>query len=90
MRRFILMHMRTTLNIDDALSVRATELSGLSEKQRSSVPASRPLLPRRARDASRLLGGLIGAFGLCGGAVRRVGAMILVDTSVWVDHFPDG
>ena len=28
----ILMHMRTTLNIDDALLGRATELSGLKEK----------------------------------------------------------
>ena len=31
-RMAILMHMRTTLNIDDALLGRATQLSGLSEK----------------------------------------------------------
>jgi Arc/MetJ family transcription regulator len=56
------MHMRTTLNIDEALLVRATELSGLQEKT-AVVRAGLEALV--ARESARRLAAL-------GGTDRRV------------------
>lgn len=58
----ILMHMRTTLNIDDALLGRATELSGLREKT-AVVRAGLEALV--AKESARRLAAL-------GGSDRRV------------------
>ena len=61
-RTGILMHMRTTLNIDDALLGRATELSGLREKT-AVVRAGLEALV--AKESARRLAAL-------GGSDRRV------------------
>jgi Arc/MetJ family transcription regulator len=61
----ILMHMRTTLNIDDALLGRATELSGLREKT-AVVRAGLEALV--ARESARRLAALGGT----DGRVRRI------------------
>jgi Arc/MetJ family transcription regulator len=58
----ILMHMRTTLNIDDALLGRATELTGLGEKTAVVRAGLEALI---ARESARRLAGL-------GGTDRRV------------------
>ncbi len=53
----ILMHMRTTLNIDDALLVRATELSGLREKTAVVRAGLEALVARESARRLAVLGG---------------------------------
>lgn len=57
-RAGILMHMRTTLNIDDALLGRATELSGLREKTAVVHAGLKALV---AQESARRLAALGGA-----------------------------
>ena len=51
------MHMRTTLNIDDALLVRATELSGLREKTAVVRAGLEALVSRESARRLAALGG---------------------------------
>ena len=51
------MHMRTTLNIDDALLVRATELSGLREKTAVVRAGLEALVARESARRLAALGG---------------------------------
>ena len=53
----ILMHMRTTLNIDDALLGRATQLSGLSEKTAVVRAGLEALVARESARRLAALGG---------------------------------
>jgi Arc/MetJ family transcription regulator len=53
----ILMHMRTTLNIDDALLGRATELSGLREKTAVVRAGLEALVARESARRLAALGG---------------------------------
>jgi len=53
----ILMHMRTTLNIDDALLERATELSGLQEKTAVVRAGLEALIARESSRRLATLGG---------------------------------
>ena len=54
----ILMHMRTTLNIDDALLERATELSGLREKTAVVRAGLEALVARESARRLAALGGI--------------------------------
>ncbi len=54
----ILMHMRTTLNIDDALLERATELSGLREKTAVVRAGLEALVARESARRLATLGGI--------------------------------
>lgn len=56
-RSSILAHMRTTLNIDDALLVRATELSGLREKTAVVRAGLEALVARESARRLAALGG---------------------------------
>jgi Arc/MetJ family transcription regulator len=56
-RTGILMHMRTTINIDDALLCRATELSGLSEKTAVVRAGLEALVGRESARRLAALGG---------------------------------
>ncbi len=56
-RTGILMHMRTTLNIDDALLGRATELSGLREKTAVVRAGLEALVARESARRLAALGG---------------------------------
>jgi len=67
-RRCILMHMRTTLNIDDDLLERATALSGLGEKT-AVVRAGLEALV--ARESARRLAALGGSDKTARTAARR-------------------
>ena len=69
-RTGILMHMRTTLNIDDALLGRATELSGLRERRLSFTQDSGLWWLRKAPADWRRWAGLNEAFVRSPGAVR--------------------
>ena len=51
------MHMRTTLNIDDALLVRATQLSGLREKTAVVRAGLQALVARESAKRLAALGG---------------------------------
>jgi len=51
------MHMRTTLNIDDALLVRATQLSGLREKTAVVRAGLEALVARESSKRLAALGG---------------------------------
>jgi Arc/MetJ family transcription regulator len=53
----ILMHMRTTLNIDDALLGRATQLSGLREKTAVVRAGLEALIARESARRLAVLGG---------------------------------
>ena len=53
----ILMHMRTTLNIDDALLERATQLSGLREKTAVVRAGLEALVARESARRLAVLGG---------------------------------
>lgn len=53
----MLMHMRTTLNIDDALLVRATELTGLREKTAVVRAGLEALVARESARRLAALGG---------------------------------
>ena len=53
----ILMHMRTTLNIDDALLDRATQLSGLREKTAVVRAGLQALVARESAKRLAALGG---------------------------------
>lgn len=53
----ILMHMRTTLNIDDSLLGRATELSGLREKTAVVRAGLEALIARESARRLAALGG---------------------------------
>jgi Arc/MetJ family transcription regulator len=53
----ILMHMRTTLNIDDALLERATDLSGLREKTAVVRAGLEALVARESARRLAALGG---------------------------------
>lgn len=53
----ILMHMRTTLNIDDALLGRATQLSGLREKTAVVRAGLEALVARESAKRLAVLGG---------------------------------
>ncbi len=53
----MLMHMRTTLNIDDALLGRATQLSGLSEKTAVVRAGLEALVARESAKRLAVLGG---------------------------------
>ena len=53
----ILMHMRTTLNIDDALLERATQLSGLREKTAVVKAGLEALVARESARRLAALGG---------------------------------
>ena len=53
----ILMHMRTTLNIDDALLGRATQLSGLREKTAVVKAGLEALIARESAKRLAALGG---------------------------------
>ena len=55
--RGILMHMRTTLNIDEALLGRATELSGLREKTAVVRAGLEALVARESARRLAALGG---------------------------------
>jgi Arc/MetJ family transcription regulator len=56
-RTSILMHMRTTLNIDDALLGRATQLSGLREKTAVVRAGLEALVARESAKRLAALGG---------------------------------
>lgn len=56
-RTSILMHMRTTLNIDDALLGRATQLSGLREKTAVVRAGLEALVARESARRLAALGG---------------------------------
>ena len=71
----ILVHMRTTLNLDDELLRRAREYTGIQEKTVRRPGARRRWAVRCP--SSRRDGG--------GEAI-----VVLVDTSVWIDHFHRG
>ena len=58
-RTGILMHMRTTLNIDDALLGRATELSGLREKTAVVRAGLEALVARESARRLAALGGTV-------------------------------
>lgn len=83
--------MRTTLNIDDALLREATRLSGINEKTAVVRAGLEALI---ARESARRLAALGGSerFSEFRGAghSRAQPAVMLVDTSVWVDHFRRG
>lgn len=77
----MLMHMRTTLNIDDSLLRNAAKLTGVKEKT-SLVRLGLEALGRSRRDREVASRGSQTA-----PSQRR---MILVDTSVWIEHFRAG
>lgn len=74
--------MLTTITLDDDLLRQAQELSGLSERIQ--------LLPQALveRESARRLAALRPASPSC--RPSPAGALILVDTSVWVDHLRRG
>ena len=82
----ILMHMRTTLNLDDELVRKAREYTGIEEKTALIHEALRQLIASEAGKRLAALGGTMPDFQLPRRRQRRAREMILVDTSVWVDH----
>ena len=56
-QKYILMHMRTTLNIDDVLLGRATQLSGLREKTAVVRAGLEALIARESARRLAALGG---------------------------------
>lgn len=79
----IVMHMRTTLNLDSGLIDRAKELTGIREKTALVHAGLEALL---AREAARRLAALGGA--APDSAKKAAAAKVsLADTSVWMAHF---
>jgi Arc/MetJ family transcription regulator len=56
-RLYILMHMRTTLNLDDGLIERARELTGIREKTALVRAGLEALIAREAGKRLAMLGG---------------------------------
>lgn len=81
------MHMRTTLNIDDSLLKRAERLTGISEK---TALIRRGLEALIALKSARRLAKLGGTERSLHSPPPLSGLMVLVDTSVWVDHLARG
>ena len=78
------MHMRTTIALDDELVKQAEYYTGITEK----AALVREALTRLVRnEAARRLAALGGSDPAAEAAPRRqAGRVILVDTSVWIDH----
>ena len=76
--------MRTTVTIDDEMMAVAHRLTGITEKSAVIRAALKALIERESARRLALLGGsdpdAIAA------PRRRIGVMVLVDTSVWIDH----
>ena len=87
-RSCILMHMRTTLIIEDGLLDRAREISGISEKTAVVRAGLEALIAREAAKRLAALGGTerkLRCVQCRDGALGEI-VMVLVDTSVWIDH----
>jgi hypothetical protein len=81
--------MRTTLNLDDGLIEKARKLTGIQEKTELVHRGLRELVarerPHAGRPRRRVTQGALHSPAEGPGA-----RVILVDTSVWVDHFRRG
>jgi len=89
--------MRTTLALDDELLQKAEAYTGLREKSALVREALRALIERERRDGWRALVAPSPRWHRRRGAGRTPndpagwsGQMVLVDTSVWVDHLRTG
>ena len=76
--------MRTTIAIDDELLAKAEQLTDLHEKSALVREALKALIER---EAARRLARLGGTEPQLRPIPRRRPPLILVDTSIWVDHF---
>ena len=86
----ILMHMRTTLNIDDSLLNNAAKLTGVKEKTSLVRLGLEALI---AKESARRLANLGGTEKHLRGDSETAASqerMILVDTSVWIEHLRAG
>ena len=76
--------MRTTLNIDDDLLHQAQDLSGLQEKTALIREGLKALIERESAKRLARLGGRA-PVGIRPASSKPATAMILIDTSVWID-----
>ena len=77
--------MRTTLNIDDGVLQRASELTGVREKTALVRMGLESLIARQSAATACCAGRHRAAS--TAGATAETETVILVDTSVWINHF---
>ena len=80
--------MRTTLALDDELLEKAQAYTGLKEKSALVREALKALVERESARRLARLGGSAGVTGPASEAPRS--GVILVDTSIWIDHLRAG
>ena len=81
--------MRTTLALDDELVAKAQAFTGLKEKSSLVREALKALIERESARRLARLGGSEPEIEVCASATAGA-RLILVDTSVWIDHLRAG
>ena len=82
----MLMHMRTTLNLDDSLPHKAAKLTGVKEKPSLVRLGLEALIAKESARRLANLGGGRETTSCDSEAAASQRRMILVDTSVWIEH----
>ncbi len=77
--------MRTTIAIDDELFAKAQEFAGVTEKSAVMREALKAFVEREAARRLARMGGT--QPNAKAPPRRRFEMMMLVDTSIWIDHF---